>query len=289
MTILSIQSAVAYGHVGNSAAVFPLQRLGFEVWPVNTVQFSNHPGYGSFKGKITESSDLANMINGIGQRLIFPDCEAVLSGYLGTVKNGFVVRNTVLQAQEINPKALYCCDPIIGDWEEGIYVAQDIPTFIRDQLVPLADIITPNAFELEQLTGHGATTVEEAMDAARALSNKMSPNGPQIVVVTSLRKTGEFSEDTLETLAVSPTKACLTQTPRLELKAKGTGDTFTALFLGNYLKKRKQARALRAAVSSLYGIIEATEKAESMELHLIPAQREITKPSKRFELERLGS
>ena len=285
MTILSIQSAVAYGHVGNSAAVFPLQRLGFEVWPVNTVSFSNHPGYGHFKGTVTPALELAGLVNGIGGRRLFPECQAVLSGYLGSAENGHVVRDAVLMSKEMNPGSLYCCDPIIGDWEEGIYVDDAIPAFLRDHLVPLADMVTPNAFELEQLTGRQSTSVDEVAAAAAQLA-KM---GPRLVAVTSLRLSND-SEETINTLLYdrNEDQAWVVETPRLNLRAKGTGDCFTALLLGAFLKQGKAKKALNQACATLFGIIDATVAADGEELLLIAAQEEIAAPSSSFKAVRVG-
>jgi len=280
MTILSIQSAVAYGHVGNSAAVFPLQRLGFEVWPVNTVSFSNHPGYGHFKGTVTPALELAGLVNGIGGRRLFPECKAVLSGYLGSAENGQVVRDAVLMAKEMNPDSLYCCDPIIGDWEEGVYVEGKIPAYLRDHLIPLADMVTPNAFELEQLTGRQTTNVAEVAAAAADLA-KM---GPRLVAVTSLRLSND-TENTIQTLLYDQEgdEAWVVETPRLDLRAKGTGDAFAALLLGNFIKTRKAKKALSQACATLYGVINATVEADGEELLLIAAQDEIITPTRLFK------
>jgi len=153
--ILSIQSSVAYGHVGNSAAVFPLQRLGIDVWPVLTVHFSNHTGYGSFRGPVLPADQIAEVLRGVEERGVLPGCDAVLSGYMGDVSLGAVVLDAVSRVKAANPKAIYCCDPVLGDVDRGFFVRPGLPEFMRDHAVPKADIITPNQFELEFLAGLG--------------------------------------------------------------------------------------------------------------------------------------
>ena len=152
MNILSIQSSVAYGHVGNSAAVFPLQRMGFEVWPVNTVHFSNHTGYGAWRGPVLAAEDVAGVIRGVEDRGVLPSCDAVLSGYMGDASLGGVIVGAAGRVKELNPNALYCCDPVMGDEGRGFFVRPGIPEFVKEVAVPAADVITPNHFELEYLT-----------------------------------------------------------------------------------------------------------------------------------------
>ena len=153
MNILSIQSWVAYGHVGNASAVFPLQRLGAEVWSINTVQFSNHTGYGHWTGQVYTGDAVRDLVDGIAARDVLRHCDAVLSGYMGDAGIGEAILHAVARVREENPSAIYCCDPVIGDVEEGVYVREGIEEFLRDHALPQADIATPNRFELERLTG----------------------------------------------------------------------------------------------------------------------------------------
>src|SRR5215211_2440767 len=166
LNILSIQSSVAYGHVGNSAAVFPLQRMGFEVWPVNTVHFSNHTGYGGWRGRVLPAEDVADIIRGIEARDVLRVCDAVLSGYMGDASLGEVVVGAAGRVKELNPKAVYCCDPVMGDAGRGFFVRPGIPRFIKEVAVPAAEIITPNQFELEFLTGVEVGNLNDALVAA---------------------------------------------------------------------------------------------------------------------------
>ena len=152
MNILSIQSHVAYGHVGNAAAVFPLQRMGVEVWPIHTVQFSNHTGYGDGRAGCSTPALIREVVAGIAQRGVLGECDGVLSGYMGSADIGAAILDAVATVKRANPAARYCCDPVIGDVGRGIFVREGIPEFMRDKAVPAADIITPNQFELDYLS-----------------------------------------------------------------------------------------------------------------------------------------
>ncbi|MCW9039460.1 MAG: pyridoxal kinase PdxY [Rhodospirillales bacterium] len=283
MSILSVQSSVSYGHVGNAAAVFPLQRLGFEVWPVDTVLYSNHPGYGAFEGVQRSADEIAALIRGIAARGALGECQAVLSGYLGKRETGMAVAEAVRMVREANPDSVYCCDPVMGDTAEGLYVSDDIPALFRDHLIPMAEIVTPNAFELTELTGLSTASVTQVRAAAGALVER----GVSVVMVTSLCFC-KRPEDctTIETMAITRNSAWRVVTPRLDLRAKGAGDALAALFLGHYLLGGKDARtALSKACSGLYGVIEATVEAKGRELHLVAAQDQMTSPSRSFPAE----
>jgi pyridoxine kinase len=220
--VLSIQSWVAYGHVGNAAAVFPLQRLGFEAWAVNTVQFSNHTGYGTWRGAVFEKSAIAEVILGIEERGVLGECAAVLSGYMGDVSLGEVVLDAVAKIRAASPGALYCCDPVIGDFGRGVFVRPGIAEFFAEKALPRADILTPNHFELEHLTGRSIGSRGEAIAAAEILRAR----GPRIVLVTSL----EGAADRIGVLAVGEEGVFLVETPRLPLSVNGAGDAVAALF-----------------------------------------------------------
>lgn len=143
MNILSIQSSVAYGHVGNSAAVFPLQMMGFEVWPVNTVHFSNQTGYGEWRGSLLPAADVAGIIRGIEDRGALPRCDAVLSGYMGDASLGEVIVGAVARVKQHNVKTIYCCDPVMGDAGRGFFVRSGIPEFSKEVAVPAAVLARP--------------------------------------------------------------------------------------------------------------------------------------------------
>lgn len=282
MNILSVQSSVAFGHVGNSAAVFPLQRLGFEVWPVNTVAFSNHPGYGSWRGRICPAELVAELLAGIAERGVLGSCTAVLSGYLGTIEAGVATLDAVRQIKEANPDALYCCDPVIGDRAGGAYVRPGLAAFFRDQALVKADLTTPNHFELEQLTGRSIASLADAILAADILASI----GPRIVLVTSLER-GDAPAETSEMLVVEGDQAWLVATPLLPIEVNGAGDAVAALFLAHYLLTHSAERALAAAAAAIFSIIEATRQAGSRELLLVAAQDAFVAPRRRFSARRV--
>lgn len=281
MNILSIQSSVAYGHAGNSAATFPLQRLGHEVWPVYTVHFSNHTGYGQWRGPVFEPDTVRDVITGIGERGVLPTCHAVLSGYQGDERVGQVILDAVEQVKAANPNAIYCCDPVMGDEGRGFYVRDGIPEFMRDVVVPQADILTPNQFELEFLTGRTITTVNDLLDAADALRER----GPKVVLATSA-KTDETPDGHVQMAAVTDEGAWVVTTPLLPMYVSGSGDATAAIFLARYLTS-SVPEALEATASSIYAIMERTHAAGSNEILLIEAQDAIAHPKGEFVVTRL--
>lgn len=273
--ILSIQSAVAYGHVGNSAAVFPLQRLGFEVWPVNTVLFSNHTGYGAWRGRVVSLDWVEDIFEGMAERGAIPRTRAVLSGYLGDPTLGAAVLRAVARVRAERPDMLYACDPVMGDEGRGFFVKPGIPEFFRDRAVPAADIVTPNQFELAWLADRSIVSLDDALAAAAAVR----ASGPRIVVCTSL-DLGDPTE--LGILAHSAEASWLCRTPRLPITLNGTGDAFTALFLGYWLKTGTLDATLAHAVAAMYALVDATHRAGSRELELIAAQDQLIAPAAAF-------
>ena len=219
MNILSLQSHVAFGHVGNSAAVFALQRLGIEVWPVHTVQFSNHPGYGGFRGRAFDAGLIGDVVQGIEERGALTACDGVLSGYVGSAEIGPAILDAVVRTKRANPRALYCCDPVIGDTGRGVYVQPGVAEFIRQHMVPAADVATPNLFELGHLTGRDTRNMGQVLQAAQALRAL----GPRTVLVTSIDN-DETPADTAELAVCDDTGAYRLRTPKLPIAANGTGD-----------------------------------------------------------------
>jgi pyridoxine kinase len=281
-TILSIQSSVAYGHVGNSAVTFPLMRMGVEVWPVITVHFSNHTGYESWRGPLLSPTDLRDVVRGIDERGVLGEVDAVLSGYQGREDIGAMILDAVALVKQRNPAAIYCCDPVLGDEDRGSYVRPGIAEFMRQRVVPAAQIITPNQFELTALTGLPVVTMEDvlqAADAARSL-------GPEVVLITSVvRRDGP--PDTIEMVAVDSDGAWLVSTPRLARSFTGSGDVTAATFLVAMLRMWDLAAALAHTAAVVYGLLAVTTSLGRAELALIAAQDEIVNPSHRFESVRL--
>jgi pyridoxine kinase len=280
VAILSIQSAVAYGHVGNSVAIFPLQRLGHEVWPVDTVQFSNHTGYGAWRGRAWDAAAVGEVIAGIGERGVFQRCEAVLSGYLGEVALGEAVLAAAAAVKAANPAALYCCDPVIGDDHSGSFVRPGIADFFRQRAVPAADILTPNRFELALLAERAVAGVDDALAAAASLRAR----GPRLVLATSLVGSG----DEIAMLAADNDGAFLVSTPRLPMLANGAGDLTAALFLGHFLRTRDPGAALGATASAVYAVIAATAQSGEPELQIVAAQEAMVSPPRRFTARRIA-
>jgi len=288
MAVLSIQSHVVFGYAGNTAAVFPLQRLGREVWAINTVEFSNHTGYGAWKGKVLGAQLADELVTGLQERGVLNRCDAVLSGYLGDADVGRAIIEAVKKVRSESKDALYCCDPVMGDVGRGFYVKPDIPDMFRKELIPLADIACPNQFELEALTEIKIGSLTDAVDAV----NQLHKMGPSIVLVTSYKeKDGELS------MIASDKKNCFKiTTPELPLGngVAGTGDMTTAVFLSRYLETKNLAKTLELCTASVFGVLQTSYKAAQkiksnlpLELKIIDAQQELVSPSQEFKAVKL--
>ena len=271
-TVLSIQSRVAYGHVGNAASVFPLQRLGIEAWALDTVAFSNHTGHGRWKGSVVPAPAIAELFEGIAALGVLPHVDAVLSGYLGDVATGPVLLDIVGRVRAENPKALFCCDPVIGDVDTGSYVTEGIAEFFRDQALARADIATPNRFELEYLTGKSVADIGGAANAATGLRGF----GPEIVLVTSL----DMGPERITMLAAGPEGAWAVETPRLPAMLNGCGDVTAAVFLARLLRDESLPDALAHTAAAMFAVIETTLRLDRYELALVAAQDELASPSR---------
>ncbi|MBM9476694.1 pyridoxal kinase PdxY [Nakamurella flavida] len=291
MRILSIQSSVAYGHVGNSAATFPLQRLGHEVWPVNTVHFSNHTGYGAWRGEVMAPEVVGDVIRGIDERGALGDVDAVLTGYQGSPGVAEVVLDTVERVRELNAAALYCCDPVLGDVGRGMFVLPGIPELMRDRVVPVADVVTPNAYELaflaadpEFTAGGREARMPATLDEVLAAVEVVRGSGPSTVLVTSVEQGA--TDDEIAMLAVDSTGAYRVRTPRLPLSVNGAGDVTAALFLAHL--SAGIDTALARVASSVFAILTATHRAGAREIRLVHAQSAIADPLGEFPVERLA-
>lgn len=289
MNVLSIQSHVAWGHVGNRSAVFPLERMGIEVWPVNTVQFSCNTGIPGWTGTVFPESHIVDIVKGLSNIGVFSSCDAVLSGYMGDAGTGNAILEAVDAVKKANPKALYCCDPVMGDRPEGFYVRRELPGLMVREAVPRADIVTPNLFEAEILSGRTIKDMTDAVQAAKAIHEL----GPPLVLITSFsppqdrlsqeRETGFFLSDRNGHYVLRTPILDFPKTP------KGSGDLFSALFLGNYLldASRNPVSALESAAASLYAILETTQTSGRTELALVEAQDAVALPDRRFKAQRI--
>ncbi len=281
-TILSIQSSVAYGHVGNSAATFPLMRMGVEVWPVLTAHFSNHTGYGEWRGPLLSGADVADVVRGIDERGVLGRCDAALSGYQGAADVGSVILDAVALVKSRNPAAIYCCDPVLGDVGRGFFVRPGIPELMRDRVVPAAQVVTPNQFELEFLSGQQSSTVEQVLAAADTLR----ASGPDTVLVTSVIH--EAAEPgSLDMIAVSGDGAWSVTTPLLHRAFQGAGDLTAALFLAHLLETGDAGLAVSRTAAAVFGVLQVTVESGEPELQLVAAQEQIAHPSWSFPAVRL--
>ena len=277
MKILSIQSWVASGHVGNAAAVFPLQRLGAEVLAIHTVQFSNHPGHGRFTGHAFPANDTEALLAGLSDHGALADCDALLSGYLGEAALGPVLLDAAGRVRAANHAAIWCCDPVMGD-DGKLYVQPEIPGFFAAHAVPAADLLVPNQFELATLTGADISTMAAAKAAAGTLRQRMRPHGPRAVLVTSL-KVDDSAPGSAEQLLACDAGMFRIRTELLPAKFSGAGDLQAALFLFHVLRSGDMPGAAVAAASSLAGVLRHTWQAGMAELALVQAQSELSSPT----------
>lgn len=280
-SVISIHSHVAYGHVGNAAAVFPLQRLGCEVWPVMTVQLSNHPGYGDFGGGPLSEAALRSTFAGLQRRGVFESCDGLLTGYLGSPALGAATLEMAAAVKRTNPEALYLCDPVMGDRDSGLYVEPAIPELFREEALPLADVVTPNVFELETLTGAEVKSLDGALHAAREIVAR----GPRLVLVTSIaQEDGEIAM-----LLAGAEEAWTLSTPRIAFKTEphGAGDLAAALLLGHLLHGRPAEEALARVTAALNAVLRASAAAGGGELALVAAQDGFSGETGRPEVRRI--
>jgi pyridoxine kinase len=280
MNILSIQSHVAFGHVGNASAVFPLQRLGVEVWPIHTVQFSNHTGYGVWAGQVFDGAAVRQVVDGIADRGVLATCDGVLSGYMGGADIGEAILYAVERVRAANPAAHYCCDPVIGDVGRGVFVRPGIPDFMRERAVPAADVVTPNQFELDLLAGRETATLRDALAATDAVHRL----GPKVILITSLI-TDDTPNDAIDLLVSDAEGRWRVRTPRLGLSVNGAGDAIAALFFFHWKRTGSAREALVRAASSTYGLLRRTFEAGSREILTVAAQDEFVAPTRVFEAE----
>ncbi len=269
------------GHVGNAAAVFALQRLGHEVWPLPTILLSHHPGHGGAQGRATAMALLTDLLDGLDARGCFARCEAVISGYLGQAEQAAIVRDAVSRARAGGHKSVYLCDPVLGD-DGRTYVSHDVVTELHN-LAALADILTPNAYELSLLSGQVFATGAQALAAMRLLQRQ----GPGVVVLTGF--TGQdTAPGTLDVLALDGAAAWRLRLPNLAQKFSGAGDLFAALFLSFWLNAHDTGKAVGKACSALHGVLAETVALGADELALIPAQNLLARPARTFLAERLA-
>ena len=293
MTVISIQSQVAYGHVGNNAAVFPLQMHGIDVIAVPTTLLSNRPGYPTVRGRVLDAQLVADLLLGVEERGTLETSQMILSGYLGSPEIAAVVADFVQRAKARNPALTYCCDPVLGDHDGGLYVHADIPPLVRDRLCGLADLITPNHFEFEWLCGAKATTIDQMMAQARTLMSR----GPSTIVVTGA-ELADTPNGQIETLAIersdvsqkeasqeeaSPS-AWRVRTPKLPISPFGTGDLLTSLFVSARVRGSATPDALGHAASAIFAVLERTAARGTEEMRIVETATLLAHPERRFDV-----
>ena len=292
MTVISIQSQVAYGHVGNSAAVFPLQMHGIDAIAVPTTLLSNRPGYPTIRGRVLDAQLVADLLLGIEERGAVDRCRMILSGYLGSPEIAAVVADFVARARARNPSLLYCCDPVLGDRDRGLFVQAAIPPLVRDRLCPLADILTPNHFEFEYLVGAKTATTTTATAATSseviAQAQTLLARGPSTVVITST-ELSDTPDGEIETLAVERSQSWRVRTPRLSINPSGTGDLFAALFSAARVQGADTRNALGHAASAIFAVLERTAVSGTEEMRIVESAEQLVRPQRRFDAVAIGA
>ncbi len=279
--ILSIQSHVAYGYVGNRAAVFPLQLLGNEVTAINTVQFSNHTGYGNWTGDIMSIEHIDNIFIGLQDRGVFSQLDGILTGYIGDSQLGDVLLKWLDIIRKINPDLVYCCDPVIGDVGRGVFVRSGVPEFFSEKALSYANILTPNQFELHYLTGIEICNLENALAACNILHER----GVECVLVTSLEYSDIIDKSEIAMLVSTKIKKYIIRTPKLQMpiSPNGSGDMTAALFLAKYLTTKDYKVTLEYVASAIYGVFKQTLDNQQRELAIIQAQNQFINPSFKYQ------
>lgn len=283
--ILAIQSHVVFGHAGNSAAEFPMRRMGANVWPLNTVQFSNHTQYGHWTGTVMPASHLTDIVKGIAAIDRLKTCDAVLSGYLGSAEQGEQILAIVREVKAANPDAWFFCDPVMGHPEKGCIVAPGVAEFHCKQALPASDLIAPNLLELEMLSGQTVADVEQAVDAARLLIAQ----GPKVVLVKHLARAGRRS-DRFEMLLVTADECWHISRPLVDFGVRqpvGVGDLTSGLLLVNLLHGKSLQQALQHVTAAVYEVMLKTHEMGEYELQLVAAQDAIAQPQQHFAAEKL--
>lgn len=283
--ILSIQSHTVFGHAGNSAAEFPMRRMGANVWPLNTVQFSNHTQYGNWTGTVMPATHLTDIARGINDIDRLKTCDAVLSGYLGSAEQGEQILEIVRMVKAANPKAWYFCDPVMGHPEKGCIVAPGVAEFHRLYALPASDIIAPNLLELEILSGRSVASVDEAVTVSRELIAQ----GPKVVLVKHLARAG-YRSDRFEMLLITADEAWHISRPLIDFGVRqpvGVGDLSSGLLLVDLLHGLSLQQSLEHVTAAVYEVMLKTHQMGEYELQLVAAQNAIAEPVQHFDAVKL--
>ncbi|AVW95025.1 pyridoxal kinase PdxY [Vibrio parahaemolyticus] len=283
-SILSIQSHVVYGHAGNSSAVFPIQRMGIDAWPIHTVQYSNHTQYEQgWKGQKFCSDDVRTLLHGLDNINTLGECGAVLSGYQGSPDQCKAVADVVRSVKESNHNAIYVCDPVMGDPDKGCIVADGVREEITQSLLPISDVIVPNQYELTAMTGVEIHSVYDAVTACKEALKL----GPKIVLVKHLHS---IDSDMFSMILATPKACYLTQRPNIEFKQQpvGVGDLISAVFTACLMKNMSPTVAFRHTNNAIYGVLDITKGYGTWELQIVNAQYEFVEPSHDFNIVKIA-
>ncbi|WMN80214.1 pyridoxal kinase PdxY [Vibrio parahaemolyticus] len=283
-SILSIQSHVVYGHAGNSSAVFPIQRMGIDAWPIHTVQYSNHTQYEQgWKGQKFCSDDVRTLLDGLDNINKLGECGAVLSGYQGSPDQCKAVADVVRSVKESNHNAIYVCDPVMGDPDKGCIVADGVREEITQSLLPISDVIVPNQYELTAMTGVEIHSVYDAVTACKEALKL----GPKIVLVKHLHS---IDSDMFSMILATPKACYLTQRPNIEFKQQpvGVGDLISAVFTACLMKNMSPTVAFRHTNNAIYGVLDITKGYGTWELQIVNAQYEFVEPSHDFNIVKIA-
>lgn len=284
--VLSIQSHVVFGCAGNSAAVFPMRRMGLEVWPVNTVQFSNHTQYSAgWQGMVMPNGHIRQLMAGLADIGVLGQCDAILSGYLGSAEQGEEILAAVAHLKALNPAARYFCDPVMGHPDKGCIVAPGVADFLKNRALACADLLAPNLLELEQLTGREIHNLSEALAACQQLRE----GGVKLVMVKHLGRAG-LSLDRFEMLLVCEEGTFHISRPLYEFQRQpiGVGDLLSATMLANLLAGFTPVAAFERTNASVDMVLARTWLAGAYELQLVAAQQALVEPEIRTCASRLG-
>ncbi|MEW6256310.1 MAG: pyridoxal kinase [Pseudomonadota bacterium] len=269
MLVISIQSQVVHGHVGNSAAVYPMQAKGVTVAAVPTALLSNHPHYPTMRGQILDAGLVGDLLRGVEERGLVEHAAVLLTGYLGSPEIACRVRDFVVDARKRNPRLIYLCDPVIGDDDLGVFVADGMAELFRDQLVPLASLITPNPFELEYLTGRKARDAGNLLAACKEIADRGCP--AVIATGCTLTDTASAQVETIlyETGLCEAGNMLRIATPRLPIRPCGTGDLLAGLIAAHLAKGATLPDAMRHAVEGTHAVLQKTHDAQAEEMCLV--------------------
>lgn len=282
--VLAIQSHVVFGHAGNASAVFPMQRLGINVWPLNTVQFSNHTQYKQWTGQVLPPQQILELVKGIENINELASCNAILSGYLGSAQQGREILQAVKHIKKLNPSAIYLCDPVMGHPEKGCIVAPEVSQFLLEEAAFAADYLTPNQLELDSFIGRPATSLEDCIKSAKSLLQR----GPKAILIKHLNYPNKLPE-CFEMLLVTDKEAWHIERPLLAFPKQpvGVGDLTSGIFLSQLLLNNSLKDAFEFCASAVHEVLLETQKHNSYELELVAAQDRIAYPRVKFTAKQL--